>query len=49
MSVQLNSSGCFGLCVEVLLELNFHKFILAPRTSSKVEVFSYSSKTEQYL
>lgn len=32
------------LCVEELLELNFHKLILAPRTSSKVEVFSYSSK-----
>lgn len=29
------------LCVGVLLELNFHKLVLAPRTSSKVEVFSY--------
>lgn len=37
------------LFVQALLELNFHKLILAPRTSSKVEVFSYRRKTGQCM
>lgn len=49
-SAPLHSSSCFGLSLcEVLLGLNLHKLVLAPRTGSKVGVFSCITKTGQWI